>query len=98
MTQGADTIGRRSGEAIIESSPHAAFGLVTCVRDGCICWRGPIEHLPADIDFDTVYCHDDDAEHVRRTLLACRNPAKKKREAAASRCVRTNAASRPSST
>jgi hypothetical protein len=76
MVKGADTIGRGQGGAVIESSPHAAFGFVTCARDGCICWRGSIERLPADIGFDVVYCHDDDAEQVQRTLFARRTPAK----------------------
>jgi hypothetical protein len=62
----------------IETSAHAAFGYVTCARDGCICWRGEIERLPADIRFDTVYCHDDDAENIRRVLIALNEPARKR--------------------
>jgi hypothetical protein len=44
----------------------------------CICWRGAIDSLPAEIGFDAVYCHDDDAEALRRALVARRKPARKR--------------------
>jgi hypothetical protein len=68
MTSDSTAFGAR--EPIVESSPHAASGFVTCAQNGCICWRGAIERLPADAFFDAIYCHDDDAERIRRALLA----------------------------
>lgn len=83
MMHRADTNLPADGETRIEFSAHAAFGFITCARDGCICWRGAIDSLPADVAFDAVYCHDDDAETLRRALVARRKPARKRSGGAA---------------
>ena len=55
---------------MVKSSPHSAPNQVVCVERGAIRWRGAIERLDAAIPFDSVYCHDDDAEAVRKTVAS----------------------------
>ncbi len=56
----------------IETSPHGSLGLVTCMANGAISWRGPLSELEASGPFDAIFCHDDDAEAVRQAVAALR--------------------------
>jgi hypothetical protein len=55
---------------LVKTSPHALPNLVVCVDRGAIRWRGAIEGLTTAIPFDSVYCHDDDADIVRSTVAS----------------------------
>ncbi|MCW2286491.1 hypothetical protein M2323_004268 [Rhodoblastus acidophilus] len=58
----------------VESSPHSLPNQVVCVARGAIRWRGAVERLAAALPFDSVYCHDDDAEAVRRAVASLPSP------------------------
>ncbi|MCW2276123.1 hypothetical protein GJ654_19840 [Rhodoblastus acidophilus] len=54
----------------IDSSEHDAQGFVACTDSGAIVWRGPLDDLDASAmpSFDTVFCHEDDVDRVRRLI------------------------------
>lgn len=56
----------------IDTSEHAARGLVSCSRAGMIAWRGPLAGLAGRTGFDIIHCHDDDVDKVRRILAGGR--------------------------
>jgi len=58
----------------VMSSPHSLPTQVVCVERGAIRWRGAIDRLAAAQPFDAVYCHDDDAETVRRAVASLTSP------------------------
>lgn len=61
---------RQSDGWTIEASAHDERGFVTCVAEGAIVWRGPVEKLTtADVPFfEVVYCHDADVGQIMRAL------------------------------
>jgi hypothetical protein len=59
----------KGDQPTIETSVHAARGLFTCTNQGLIVARGFTHGLTHVQRFDTVYCHEDDEEEVRRILL-----------------------------
>jgi hypothetical protein len=68
MTRHTDLADENPRLIAIETSPHAARGWATCLEDGAICWRGPIDAIAAAAPFDMVCCHDDDAEAVAKVV------------------------------
>jgi len=65
----SNTLGA-SRRILVKSSPHSVPNLVVCVERGAIRWRGAIDRLAAAGPFDSVFCHDDDADMVRRAVAS----------------------------